>query len=242
MMKLESLELWEEKDLFTEHSENDKGFVCYLKGTVYDGKISLSEFSVPDSIRDTVKYELDTLCIFLQGERAEHLLRSASDMNNFCRDKMRDHIPYSFNRECWGFRAVGEEYIWYLALTPWNSKRHFSIYCYDRAKLMNALAAEKELPEYCYGVLKFTGERILIYYGMSDFEVFPQYGGNMEENRDYADEKNAELNLSVEQVAAMENGAIYGWNTPMADPHNYDENGHFFEAETEQKENTKKKY
>jgi len=29
----------------------------------------------------------------------------------------------------------------------------------------------------------------------------------------------------------MENGAIYGWNTPMADPHNYDENGHFFEAE-----------
>ena len=107
---------------------------------------------------------------------------------------------------------------------------------------MSALAAEKDLPEYCYGVLKFTGERILIYYGMSEFEVFPQYGGNMAENRDYADEKNAELNLSVEQVAAMENGAIYGWNTPMADPHNYDENGHFFEAETEQKENTKKKY
>lgn len=123
MMKLESLELWEEKDLFTEHSENDKGFVCCIKGTVYDGKISLSEFLVSDAIRDTVKYELDTLCIFLQGEKAEHLLRSASDMNNFCRDKMRDHIPYSFNRECWGFRAVGEEYIWYLALTPWNSKK-----------------------------------------------------------------------------------------------------------------------
>ena len=84
MMKLESLELWEEKELFTEHSENDKGFVCYLKGTVCDGKISLSEFSVPDAIRDTVKYELDTLCIFLQGEKAEHLLRSVSDINNFC--------------------------------------------------------------------------------------------------------------------------------------------------------------
>ena len=31
-----------------------------------------------------------------------------------------------------------------------------------------------------------------------------------------------------QQMAAMENGAIYGWDTPMSNPVNYDESGHFY--------------
>lgn len=50
----------------------------------------------------------------------------------------------------------------------------------------------------------------------------------MADNRRFADEQNQALNLSAEQVSAMENGVIYGWDTPAADPGNYDENGHFY--------------
>ena len=91
-----------------------------------------------------------------------------------------------------------------------------------------SMAEVKGLPEHCYGVLKYTGERILIRFGGDMYEIFPQYGGNLVENRAYANEQNAVLNLSVEQVAAMENGVIFGWDTPVANPKNYDENGHFY--------------
>ena len=34
----------------------------------------------------------------------------------------------------------------------------------------------------------------------------------------------------------MENGVIFGWDTPVANPKNYDENGHFFIPVEEPKE------
>ena len=101
---------------------------------------------------------------------------------------------------------------------------------------MTVLAKDKGLPETCYGVLKYTGERILIRYGEDLYDSFPQYGGNMVENRAYANEQNEALNLSIEQVAAMENGVIFGWDTPVANPKNYDENGHFYVPVEEPKE------
>ena len=235
-MKLESLALWEEKYLFTEQGDKDKGFVGWLKGMFFDGKLSLSEMNMSEDTDYMIRYELESLCLFLQGEGAGYMLRTLSDLTVFCREKMQDHIPYSFNRECWGFRVVSDNYIWYIACTPWNEKRHFAIFCYDRGKLMTALAAEKELPLFCYGVLRFTGERIIVYYGMNEMETFPQYGGNMAENRAYANEENEKLGLSIEQISAMENGAIFGWDTPVANPHNYDENGHFYLPEDETKE------
>ena len=30
----------------------------------------------------------------------------------------------------------------------------------------------------------------------------------------------------------MENGSVYGWDTPMADVRNYDKDGHYFPQET----------
>jgi hypothetical protein len=93
---------------------------------------------------------------------------------------------------------------------------------------MSSLAKAKGLPEYCHGVLKYTGERILIRFGADIYVSFPQYGSNTAENREYANEQNSALGLTVEQVAAMENGVIYGWDTPMSNPVNYDESGHFY--------------
>ena len=227
-MKLERLALWEEKYLFTEQGEVGKGFIGWLRGNFDEDTLVLSDMEMTKEYDHVIRYELESLCIFLASESAGYMLRSLSDLNAYCRDKVRDHVPYSFNRECWGFRVLTEEYAWYIALTPWNPVRHVTLYGYDRKALMSAMAEVKGLPEHCYGVLKYTGERILIRFGGDMYEIFPQYGGNLVENRAYANEQNAVLNLSVEQVAAMENGVIFGWDTPVANPKNYDENGHFY--------------
>jgi hypothetical protein len=92
---------------------------------------------------------------------------------------------------------------------------------------MSALASVRGLPEKCYGVLPFTGERIRIRFGEDRYEDFPQYGANQVVNRQYAEEQNSPYGITLQQMAAMENGAIYGWDTPMADPRNYDKGGHY---------------
>lgn len=235
-MRLEHLALWEERYLFTEQGETDKGFIGWVKGCFDEDRLVFSDMVMLGAADDMIRYELDSLCMFLVSESAGYMLRTLSDLNSFCRDKVHDHIPYSFNRECFGFRVLTEDYAWYIALTPWNNKRHISIYCYYRKTLMGALAAEKGLPEQCHGVQPFTGERINIRYGADSFELFPQYGANLTENRKYADEKNEELNLTIEVVSAMENGVIYGWNSPAADPKNYDEKGHYYIPAEEVKE------
>ena len=228
-MKLERLALWEERYLFTEQGETDKGFIGWLKGCFDEDRLVFSDMVMFGAADEMIRYELDSLCMFLVGESAGYMLRTFSSLNAFCMDKLHDHIPHLFNCECWGFRVMTEDYAWYIAFTPWNPKRHITIHCYDRKTLMGALAAEKGLPEQCYGVQPFTGERINIRYGADSFELFPQYGANLTENRKYADEQNEELNLTIEVVSAMENGVIYGWNSPAADPKNYDEKGHFHE-------------
>lgn len=234
-MKLERLALWDERSLFTEQGETDRGFIGWFKGNFQEDRAIFSDMELTTDVDYAIRYEIQSLYIFLQSEGAWYLLRTLSDMTAFCRDKLHDHIPYSFNRECWGFRVLTDEYAWYIALTPWNEKRQISVYCYDRHKLMSYLAEHKGLPEYCYGVLKYTGERIIIRYGEDGYENFPQYGGNMVENRAYANEQNEALKVTDEQVAAMENGVIFGWDTPAANPQNYDENGHFYVPENEMK-------
>ena len=235
-MKLERLALWDEKYLFTEQGETDKGYIGWLKGCFDEDRLVLSDMVMTGDNDYMIRYELESLCIFLASEGAGYMLRTLSDLNAFCRDKVHDHVPYSFNRECWGFRVLTEDYAWYIALTPWNPVRHVTIHCYDRKALMTALAKEKGLPEFCYGVLKYTGERILIRYGEDLYDSFPQYGGNMVETREYANEQNEALSLTIEQVAAMENGVIFGWDTPVANPKYYDENGHFYVPVEESKE------
>ena len=128
-MKLESLALWDEKSLFTEQGETDKGFIGWLKGSFDEDRLILSDMVMSgDNNLPMIRYELESLGIFLTSEDAEYMLRSVSDLNCFCRDKLHDHIPYSFNRECWGFRVLTEEYAWYIALTTWNPARVVMIY------------------------------------------------------------------------------------------------------------------
>ena len=225
-MTLESLKLWAEKDLLMDDGKTEYGFVGYFKGLFADnGLVFAPMLFQPDSME--LQSAFSMLTRFLQSEDAYGILQDRTRMELYCRDRLHDHIPYSFNRECWGFRVLADRYAWYLACTPWNEKRQFTIYCYERTALMTALASMRGLPESCYGVLPFTGERIRIRFGEDRYEDFPQYGADQVANRHYAEEQNAPFGITPQQMAAMENGAIYGWDTPMADPNHYDEGGHY---------------
>ena len=80
--------------------------------------------------------------------------------------------------------------------------------------LMSALAKAKGLPETCYGVMLYTGECIRIRFGADRYESLPQFSNKALENRGYANEQNEASGITPTQVAAMENGVIYGWDTP----------------------------
>ena len=225
-MTLEALKLWAEKDLLMDDGKPELGFIGYFKGLFTAHGLDFSPVLLcPDSME--LQSAFSMLTRFLQSDNAHGILLDKLRMETFCRDRLHDHIPYSFNRECWGFRVLTDRYAWYLACTPWNEKRQFTVYCYDRTVLMTALASMRRLPERCYGVLPFTGERIRIRFGEDRYEDFPQYGADQTANRQYAEDQNAPYGITAQQMAAMENGAIYGWDTPMADPRNYDEGGHY---------------
>lgn len=228
-MKLEQIALWDEKDLFSEQAVCDSrnGAVAQIRGCFASSCI----FEAMGEDRREVRAEADELIDFLKNEDAAFLLRSEKDMTRYCQDKLRDHVPYSFNRECFGFRVLTDSFAWYIACTPWNERRQYSIFGYDRRSLMTYLASLRGLPESCYGVLRYTGERIRIRFGAFGFESFPQYGGNMEANRAYADERNQPKGITREQVAAMEGGAVFGWDTPAADVQNYDSEGRYIPPE-----------
>ena len=80
------------------------------------------------------------------------------------------------------------------------------------------------LPERCFSMLQSTGEVIAIERGKSgylvtDNECVPSLA------RKAADLLNAKLGVSKAQEAAMSAGSMFGWDTPAADPKNYDAEG-----------------
>ena len=225
-MKLESLKMWTEKDLLCEDGKESYGYLGYFEGRFADGTVNLIPVLNCRNTHD-IQTNLRELIQLLRSEAASGLLLDRARMEWFCHSRLHDHIPYPFHRECWGFRVLSEPYAWYIACTPWNECKPFMIYCYDRTVLMRALAAEKGLPESCYAVLNFTGVRIRIRYGEDGYEEFPQYGTDLISNRDFVESQNSSAKITPRQVAAMQNGAIYGWDTPMADLRYYDEGGYY---------------
>ena len=234
-MKLEGLKLWAEKDLLWENGNPEYGFLGFFVCIFADDRLSCVPYLQVPCGKD-MQSAFSTLTRFLQQKDAGEILSGKTHMEIYCRDQVHDHIPYSFHRECWGFRVLTDRFAWYLACTPWNDKRHCTVYCYDRAVLMKALSGEKGLPERCYSVLPYTGERILIRFGEDQYELFPQYGGNTAVNLAFAKEQNEPLGISDAQVAAMVNGVIYGWDTPMANIQSYDEVGHYVPVMNERRE------
>lgn len=76
----------------------------------------------------------------------------------------------------------------------------------------------EKLPEYCYArEFVDTGKTIIIKRGVVGY--FPS------EAQEDPEELNANLGITKAQYEAMFTGSMFGWNTPGADPNNYDEDG-----------------
>lgn len=82
---------------------------------------------------------------------------------------------------------------------------------------------EERLPTACYGVLS----GVLVYLQPNQpYCPEPMYEkGDPDLNSREAERLNAILGVTPSQRAAMEAGAILGWQSPQAQPWRYDENG-----------------
>ena len=82
-----------------------------------------------------------------------------------------------------------------------------------------------DLPEVCYSILPGTGDVIIIKHGESGYYRCEYSTEDKAFNREFANDRNANLGVSKAQVEAMLAGSMYGWDVPAADPKSYDENG-----------------
>ena len=107
----------------------------------------------------------------------------------------------------------------------WSSLYHICQFA-ERMEMSGnqVIPMRSSLPEWCYSTLPSTGERIIIQKGEmgyipSEMEIV---GKNARKAADFA---NNTIGVTKAQEAAMLAGSVFGWQTPAADPKNYDENG-----------------
>ena len=82
-----------------------------------------------------------------------------------------------------------------------------------------------DLPEVCFSILPSTGDVIIIKHGESGYYRCEYSTEDKAFNREFANDRNANLGVSKAQVEAMLAGSMYGWDVPAADPKSYDETG-----------------
>ncbi len=82
-----------------------------------------------------------------------------------------------------------------------------------------------DLHEICYSILPSTGDVIIIKHSESGYYRCEYSTEDKAFNREFANDRNANLGVSKAQVEAMLAGSMYGWDVPAADPKSYDENG-----------------
>lgn len=80
------------------------------------------------------------------------------------------------------------------------------------------------LPDKCFSVLEMTDQMIIIERGKMGY-VLAGVCVEGKSSREGADLGNEAVGITKAQEAAMVAGSMFGWNTPAADPKNYDENG-----------------
>ena len=89
---------------------------------------------------------------------------------------------------------------------------------------VQTIPLRSSLPEKCFSTLKSTGEVIVITKGEKGYTptgVFPQDASP----REGVTATNAANGVTKAQEAAMVAGSMFGWETPAADPKNYDDQG-----------------
>ena len=89
---------------------------------------------------------------------------------------------------------------------------------------VQTIPLRSSLPDKCFSYLESTGEMIVITKGEKGYTptgIYPQ----SDSPKNGASALNAANCVTKAQEAAMVAGSIFGWETPAADPKNYDEQG-----------------
>ena len=81
------------------------------------------------------------------------------------------------------------------------------------------------LPEQCYVFVQTENCVGIVKKGESGFYRTDIQGGKPSETNALVNEMNQKLGLSKGQAEAMKAGSMFGWDTPAADPKNYDDKG-----------------
>lgn len=91
--------------------------------------------------------------------------------------------------------------------------------------LSRVIPLRSSLPDQCYCVLSGSGEIVIVKKGESGYYPTEKLSWDREEARAIVDECNKAGGVTKAQEAAMLAGSMFGWDTPAADPRNYNEQG-----------------
>lgn len=105
-MKLERTVLWAEKDLFLEDGDPAIGFLGFLRGCFCESGLQTDE-----NLPETVRAEYAEVLHFLCSPDARRILCGKVQMEGYCRNRRKSHVPMAFGRECWGFRILNENLV-----------------------------------------------------------------------------------------------------------------------------------
>ena len=89
---------------------------------------------------------------------------------------------------------------------------------------VQTIPLRSSLPDKCFSYLESTGEMIVITRGEKGYAptgIYPQ----SDSPKEGASALNAANGVTKAQEAAMVAGSMFGWETPAADPKNYDDQG-----------------
>lgn len=81
------------------------------------------------------------------------------------------------------------------------------------------------LPPLCLKVLQWDGSLIMIRRGEMGYTPSPFDTGNPKDNEELAEIINEQVGVTKAQEEAMYCGSMFGWDTKLSDPRNYDEHG-----------------
>ncbi|MCQ2770352.1 MAG: hypothetical protein MJ236_00935 [Clostridia bacterium] len=228
-MKILKRSIWEENKCFFIEDTKDSSYLGSVDANFLSGKLEIKNNTLK---RD----DIDIMDILnkLEGCEGKFIFANLDELRDFCILRNDLTIPGPFYKMYKGFKIYEDTLVFYVLIRPWSELIPITINVFDREALMIQFAKEKNMPIFCHGTSPFTGERVRIRY-LDDFEVFPQYGCDKKENGNYADECNKSLKVSIKQRRAMENGCVYGWDSPLANPENYTNDGFYLVQEAKKK-------
>ncbi len=84
---------------------------------------------------------------------------------------------------------------------------------------------DNKYPAYCYSTNQASGEMIIIHRGETGFYRCNYSTPDRQRNREIVDELNSHVGISRGMEESMRGGSMFGWDKPIANPENYEEDG-----------------